>query len=244
MMRAGAVLETLRNLPVVDLQSLVGQQSVMVLAPHPDDESLGCGGLIAEGQAHGRDVHVVVLTDGSGSHPRSREFPARRLAALRMEEGRAAIRTLGLSEDRITFLDLRDGQMPVTGKLFDDVVARIVGHGRACRAGTICTTWLHDPHPDHYATFYIGREVARKIGAKLLCYPVWGWTIPATAWLPAMPVSGSRLDIAHHLKMKQQAIACHLSQITDLIHDDPTGFRLSPEVLSIFNWPFEVFCEP
>lgn len=243
MVRAGEVLEALRNLPVVDLQSLVGEQPVLVLAPHPDDESLGCGGLIAQCQAQGRDVHVVVLTDGSGSHPRSQEFPAARLAALRMAEARAAIRTLGLPEDRITFLGLCDGQMPVKGKLFHDVVARIIEQGRACRAGTICTTWLYDPHHDHYVTFHIGREVAQEIGARLLCYPVWGWTIPANAWLPAMPVSGSRLDIAHHLKMKHQAIACHLSQITDLIQDDPTGFRLSPEVLSIFDWPFEVFSE-
>jgi LmbE family N-acetylglucosaminyl deacetylase len=140
-------------------------------------------------------------------------------------------------------LGLRDGHTPVKGKLFHDVVARIIDDGRTCRAGTICTTWLHDPHQDHYAAFHIGREVAREIGAKLLCYPVWGWTIPANAWLPAIPVSGSRLDIANHLKIKQQAIACHLSQIADLIHDDPRGFRLSPEVLSIFDWPFEVFSE-
>jgi LmbE family N-acetylglucosaminyl deacetylase len=86
--------------------------------------------------------------------------------------------------------------------------------------GTIFTTWLHDPHPDHYAAFRIGREVAQGIGARLFCYPVWGWTIPVNAWLPAIPARGSRLDITHHLMVKQRAIACHRSQITDLISDD------------------------
>jgi LmbE family N-acetylglucosaminyl deacetylase len=243
MVRAGTVLEGLRDLPVVDLPTLVGEQPVLVLAPHPDDESLGCGGLIAECRTRGRDVYIVVLTDGSGSHPRSQEFAGKRLTTLRMEEGRAAIRVLGLLDDRITFLDLRDGQAPVKGKVFNDVVARIAEHGRERRVGTICTTWQHDPHHDHYAAFRIGQEVAWKIGARLLCYPVWGWTIPVDAWLPATPVRGARLDITRHLTVKQHAIACYRSQITDLIRDDPTGFRLSPEVLSIFDWSFEVFSE-
>jgi LmbE family N-acetylglucosaminyl deacetylase len=244
MVQADAVLNALRELPLTDCSSLLGDQPVLVLAPHPDDESLGCGGLMAECQMQGRDVHVLVLTDGTGSHPQSREFPARRLAALRMAEARAAITALGLPENRIEFLGLPDGQAPVRGKRFDAAIARVAEHARARRIGTICTTWPHDPHHDHYAAYRIGQQVARDIGAKLLCYPVWGWTISPDTWLPAMQVRGARLDITHHLAAKRRAIACHRSQLTDLIRDDPTGFRLAPEVLSYFDSPFEVFCEP
>ena len=54
---------------------------------------------------------------------------------------------------------------------------------------------------------------------------------------------GARLDIARHIPAKRRAIACHRSQLTDLIHDDPTGFRMSPEFLANFDQPFEVFIE-
>ena len=244
MVRAGTVLEAMRNLPVADARSLLGEQPVLVLAPHPDDESLGCGGLIAECRAQGRDVGVVVLTDGAASHPRSREYPAWRLAALRMAEARAAIATLGLAEDRIVFLGLPDGGSPLKGKRLDQAAARVVKQALAWRVGTICTTWLHDPHRDHRSAYRIGQRAAREVGARLFCYPVWGWTVPADAWLPATPVRGARLDITGHLAVKQRAIACHRSQLTDLIRDDPQGFRLSADVLAIFAGPFEVYSEP
>src|SRR5262245_24685447 len=72
--RAGNLLRAMLTLPVVTLRDLVGHSPVLVLAPHPDDESLGCGGLIAACQAQGHPVHVLVLTDGAGSHRRSRQY--------------------------------------------------------------------------------------------------------------------------------------------------------------------------
>ena len=98
MVRVSTVLQGLRDLPVEDSRAVLGAEPLLVLAPHPDDESLGCGGLIAEHHARGHDVHVLVLTDGTGSHPHSREYPPTRLAALRMGEARDAIRALGLKE--------------------------------------------------------------------------------------------------------------------------------------------------
>src|ERR1700729_3740365 len=125
MVRVSTVLQALRDLPVEDPRAVLGAEPLLVLAPHPDDESLGCGGLIAEHHARGHDVHVMVLTDGTGSHPRSREYPATRLAALRMQEARRAIVALGLPEDRIDFLGLPDGHVSLRGKQFNDAAARI-----------------------------------------------------------------------------------------------------------------------
>jgi len=79
------------------------------------------------------------------------------------------------------------------------------------------------------------------VGARLLGYPVWTWSLPPTGWLPDAPLRGARLDITRHLAAKRSAIACHRSQLTDLIQDDPSGFRLSPAFMAIFEWPFEVF---
>jgi LmbE family N-acetylglucosaminyl deacetylase len=243
MVRASAVLEALRELPVADARSVLGEAPVLILAPHPDDESLGCGGLMAEHHARGHDVHVMVLTDGAGSHPRSREYPAARLTSVRMLEARAAIAALGLPADRIDFLGLPDGRAPLSGRRLKDAVSRIAAHARARGVRTICTTWPHDPHHDHLAAYRLGQLAAREVGARLLLYPVWTWTLPPTAWVSDMPVRGARLDITPHLAAKRRAIACHRSQITDLIRDDPTGFRMSPEFLAIFDWPFEVFVD-
>ena len=234
----------MRDLPVTDSHTLLGEAPVLVLAPHPDDESLGCGGLIAEHHSRGHDAHVMVLTDGAASHPRSRDYPPTQLAALRMQEARAAIGALGLPVDRIDFLGLPDGRAPLNGKHLHDAADRVAAHAVSRHVRTICTTLPHDPHHDHRAAYRLGQRVARAIQARLLLYPVWTWTLPSTALLPATPaVHGARVDITRHLAAKRRAIACHRSQITDLIQDDPTGFRMSPEFLAIFDWPFEVFVD-
>jgi hypothetical protein len=67
--------------------------------------------------------------------------------------------------------------------------------------------------------------------------------LPPTGWLPDLPLRGARLDIVRHLAAKRRAIACNRSQITHLIQDDPTGFRMSPAFLAIFDWPFEVLID-
>nr|WP_244638814.1 bifunctional PIG-L family deacetylase/class I SAM-dependent methyltransferase [Frigoribacterium sp. CFBP 13729] len=71
---------------------LVGASGpVVVLAAHPDDETLGAGSLIAQLVRHGRAVTVVVVTDGAASHPRSTSTPAGSLRELRLAEARAAL---------------------------------------------------------------------------------------------------------------------------------------------------------
>src|SRR5947199_6892968 len=108
MARAAEVLAALRSLLVADYDVITGGEPVLVLAPHADDESCGCGGLIAEASARGRPIAVAALTDGTGSHPHSRAYPPAKLAALREGEAREAVSALGLAPDRIRFLGLPD----------------------------------------------------------------------------------------------------------------------------------------
>jgi len=97
--------------------------------------------------------------------------------------------------------------------------------------------WRHDPHADHEAAVLIGEAAARFANA----YPVWDG--------PSCPMgrarsSGRWLEIQLHLAVKRRATAAHASQYGGLIDDDPTGFQLSVDLLSIFDAPWETFLLP
>jgi LmbE family N-acetylglucosaminyl deacetylase len=243
MARAADVLAAMRSLPITDYDAITGGEPVLVLAPHADDESCGCGGLIAEACRRGRPLAVAVLTDGTGSHPRSRAYPPARLRALRESEARQAVAELGLGPDRIHFLGLPDTASPHEGPAFAAAAERIAQLARQSGAGTICATWVQDPHGDHVSAYRLGEAVCQASGRRLLSYPVWAWTLPDEHGLPDQPIRGFRLDIARHLSAKRRAIAAHRSQTTDLIADDPSGFRMPSEFRALFDQPFEVFLE-
>lgn len=240
-LRASVVLERMAGLPFEDFDEVAGGGTTLVLAPHPDDESLGCGGLIAEACARGRPPIVVVLTDGCMSHPSSQTHPPPRLMALRQAETQAALDALGMVRGRVHFLGLPDGRTPREGAAMEEAASRVADLALAHGAGAILATWEHDPHPDHVAAHAIARSAARLAGARLVSYPVWGWALPPRQRLPASAVSGARLDIARHLPAKRRAIAAHASQHRGAITDDPNGFRLPASLLSAVDRPFEVF---
>jgi len=239
--RAGRILNEMASLPFAGLDGIIGNGTALVLAPHPDDESLGCGGLIAEACALGRPPVVAVLTDGTLSHPTSPSFPPPRLKALREAETRAAVAALGLGPEHVHFLGLPDGQAPREGQAMLQAAERVARLARAHEASAILATWEHDPHPDHVAAHVIAREAARLADARLVSYAVWGWTLPPRLRLPVAGVTGARLDIARHLPAKRRAIAAHASQSSALIADDPQGFRLPDTLLAALDRPFEAF---
>ena len=69
----------------IDVTDQAAASSCVVIAPHPDDETLGCGAIIARKRAAGTNVRVVIVTDGRRSH-RSDKIPVHRLIALRRKE--------------------------------------------------------------------------------------------------------------------------------------------------------------
>ena len=241
MTRASLVLSAFRVLPLADLDTVVGADTAMIIAPHADDESLGCGGLIAQLCARERFPIVVIVTDGTGSHPSSRLYPPGRLRSLREEEASRAVSILGLPLDRLIFLRLPDGAAPVIGPLFDATVAHLADLTQTYGCHTILAPWLYDPHGDHEAVQIMARLVGTVTGALVLSYPVWGWLLPEGTVLPDVSPQGWRLDITRDLAAKRCAIAAHASQYSDLIRDDPDGFRLPADLLTVFEAPYEVF---
>ena len=233
----------LRTLPVATLAERTGGAPLLVLAPHPDDETLGCGGLIAIACATGQDVFVLVLTDGTGSHPRSAAYPASKLADLRQQESRRAAAALGLHADRVAFLGLPDTRSPHAGQAAEQAAQAIARHASACGARTIFTTWRHDPHGDHGSASKLGAFAAALTGAALFEYPVWGWTLPAEQMLQSGAVRGFRLNVGAYAGAKRQAIACHRSQLGQVIEDDPEGFTMAQHFVELFTGEYETFIE-
>lgn len=242
-MKASAFFTEASRLPIATLHELIGDGGLVVVAPHPDDESLGCGGLIAAAVEAGRSVRVVVVSDGVGSHPGSRSHPPVVLRALREDETRTALGNLGLAPDRTSFLRLPDRFVPVEGEASDGAIAAIRQAAADCKASTVVVTWVHDPHCDHLASARLVSAASRGQSWRVLHYPVWGWTLADDVDIGASPV-GWRFAIDAYRRRKTSAIAAHRSQTTDLIADDPHGFRLEPAMLAHFAGPFETFLVP
>ena len=218
--------------------------AVVVLAPHPDDESLGCGGLLALlAQARMRP-RVVVVTDGSRSHD-SPSTPPAALAALRQREALAAVAALGLEPDALSFLGHPDCGMPEPGTpAFDRAAVDLAG--ALSDADTVLVPWRRDPHRDHQATWELARAAVASLDrpVRWIEYPVWAWEHAAT---DAAPQPGEaepwRLPVGEVLDRKRRAIAAHRSQTTRMIDDDPDGFVLAPQMLAHFDRPWELYLD-
>jgi LmbE family N-acetylglucosaminyl deacetylase len=219
----------------------------LVIAPHQDDETLGCGGTIALLRRAGLPVAVLFVSDGTGSHPRSRAYPPDRLRATREAEALAALRILGVAPDMATFLQLPDTAVPTAGTAgFPAATERVRATLERTVPATILLPWRRDPHRDHRAAWQLVRAALGGYAGqpRVLEYPIWVWELAAAGdWPLAAEMAIWRLDVRAVLPLKEAAIAAHRSQTTDLIADDPEGFRLLPQVLAHFTRPWEIFLE-
>jgi LmbE family N-acetylglucosaminyl deacetylase len=221
------------DLDPLDVDGLVARHPVAwIVAPHPDDEVLGIGGLMASLAAKGMQVRVVSVTDGAASHPGSRRWTPQRLATARSRELQAALQDL---DARIasTQLDIPDGAV---AEHRANLEAYVTKHCR--REDLLLTTWRLDGHPDHEACGDAVVAAGKRIGARVLEYPVWAWhwsapVAPEFPWARAL-----RLDLDAALRIrKRAAIGNFLSQLDD---DDDRPPVLPTHVLERFHRPFEI----
>jgi LmbE family N-acetylglucosaminyl deacetylase len=230
--------------PIVPWEELTFQRPFVVLSPHPDDESLGMGGLIALARRQAQDVALVTLTDGGASHPRSTLYPRERLIATRRQELEDAAQILGLLPERLVHFGLPDAEAPTSGPLFESAVIAVIDVVDRLQAESLFVTWGRDPHCDHEAAALVAAEVQRRRPLRRLwAYPIWGWHLPGTARIRAPAPRARRIAIDEVLTVKRAAVAAHVSQMTDLIADDPTGFRFTEATLAPFLGAFEYFIE-
>ncbi|MGI4855759.1 MAG: PIG-L deacetylase family protein [Janthinobacterium lividum] len=229
-----------------------GRRAVIV-APHPDDELLGTGGLIASLSARPAaeapaEVLIIAVTDGTGSHPDSPLWPAGRLAQVRPAETTDALRILldgaaPCREDEAPVHALRvvRAGLPDGGVAAHEDALYEVLRSQLRADDVVFATWRFDGHPDHEA---VGRAAARAVaesGATLIEVPVWAWhwAAPGDSRLPWQRARRLLLSssVTH---AKRQAVQAYPSQ---LVEDPSTGAApiLPPYVLARVLREFEVF---
>lgn len=209
--------------------SLDGVRRLVVVAAHPDDESLGTGGLIATATGRGLPVDIVCATDGEGSHPDSPTRTPEDLAIIRAEEGRRAARALGV--DRVHRLELPDGGVSDHSEHLTRRLVEVVGGGRGT---VIVSPWRRDGHPDHEAAGRAAAAAARRTRADLWEYPVWFWHWGDPGEAPWSLLHPFVVD-EQAAQAKRTAIRTHVSQVTPLSPLDGDETLLPPELLAHFQ---------
>ena len=221
------------SLPLVAAEHLPVGRRPLILAPHPDDETLGCGGLIAAWSLAGQPPVVAVLTDGSGSHPNLDSASRVQLKRQREAEVRRATGLLNLPVENLALLEVPDGQL---GQAEAPSVMRLIELARRHRCDSILAPSRLDRHPDHVAAARIGDALGTALILPVFAYLTWAWVAPGG---DAAPPLGWRVAIGPYLHAKRRAIVAHESQFFGLA-GDPLHHCLPADLLAAAQRDFEV----
>lgn len=232
--------QIMAKLPFCHPVELIGDRHVLVIAPHPDDESLGCGGLLAWAAATQRQPRVLFLTNGEGSHPGSVAFPPALLGELRRKEARNACKSLGVAQSDVTFLGLPDsGLGALCAADRDQAVLAIRDWISHSGPAAVCVTTWTDPHGDHVAAHQLVKNALKGLyHHRFFSYPVWTWL--QTGDITSLLTGGWRIDVAEFCKQKQMALAYHASQQGGVISDAEEAFVLPAALLERAHHTYEV----
>lgn len=237
--------------PSISAASLSRIGRSLIIAPHPDDESLACGGTIALLRKNQFPVYVIFVTDGSKSHPNSRVYPSDKLRDLREVEAKNALTVLGVPSSEISFLRLPDSKLnEIPQYTYQQTTKKIQKLIKAFRPNTIFAPWRQDPHPDHIASWHLLMDTVNRRSLIalhrpiLLEYLLWFWerTNPDKVTF-SNTTKIWKVDITPVLRKKATAIQQHKSQLGKIITDDPKGFSLPPSLLHVFRHSEEFFLE-
>ena len=221
---------------------LSANECLVVVAPHPDDDVLGCGALIACA-ARQMTVRVVYVTDGAASHTGSPAYPPGRLRDVREREARRGLQRLGVVGQPL-FLRWPDGTVPLAGdpraRPLLDSLRTIIEPERDL---AVALPWRRDPHADHRAVATLVAAVLdERPRATALEYAVW---LGVLGTYEDEPQQGEGVPVAFDarpwLAAKRAALDEHRSQLGHVIDDATESFVLPAELLARANAPVERF---
>lgn len=222
----------------IDVSDLVAQgQRAVIVAPHPDDEVLGCGGLLQQLAELGRPILIISVTDGSASHPGSQRWSAQRLSVVRPQESAQALHRLGLPLHSLQWLR---GGFADSGVARDE--AKLVAFlERYLKPNDVVfSTWREDGHTDHEAVGRASQQAASSCGCEFHELPIWTWhwASPEDSLVPWH--RARRLVLTpEQIARKRHAAHAFASQLQG---DPDIGLApvLAPYVLDRLLRPFEV----
>ncbi|MEO5663098.1 MAG: bifunctional PIG-L family deacetylase/class I SAM-dependent methyltransferase [Nocardioides sp.] len=221
----------------LDLPTTPGR--LVVVGAHPDDETLGAGGLIRTAAVAGWQVEVVCATAGEGSHPSSPTHPPSLLEGVRRQELGQAIARLAPGAG-VSCLGLPDGSL---ADHVEEVVAALVATiGTDGADVVLCAPWRGDGHPDHEAAGLAAAVAAARTDARLLEYPVWMWHWGSEADVPWRHTRLLPLDDTIR-SVKRAAVAAHASQVEPLSSAPGDEVLLDDSFLAHFRRDVELFLE-
>ncbi|MQW92588.1 PIG-L family deacetylase [Acinetobacter wanghuae] len=210
---------------------------VCLIAPHPDDEILGCAGLIQQLDALGLEIILFAVTNGTASHPNSDIYSRHQLNKVRPYESLAALKSLGLQHNiqRIE-LGIPDGEIYSQKRSLEE---KLCSHLKP--HDVLITTFEKDGHPDHEACGQVVRQIAQTLSLSYLQVLIWAWhwAKPQDARIPWD--NALKLTLSpEQLERKALATACFESQ---LMPDPSTGQAaiLSKTTLDRLLQPWEVY---
>jgi LmbE family N-acetylglucosaminyl deacetylase len=189
---------------------------VVVFSPHPDDDTLACGGTIAKAINEGDDVHVIFMTDGRNSHKVAlgiRESPSpEEVRDIRRGEAEEAADELGLKRSNLVFLDFEDGSLP---SRIQEARERVEENLLKLKPDKVFAPDRTDLHEDHRSTNLIISSAVKELALdpNLYTYVIWSnrWTrLRRSLTLP----NRIEIDISRFLTLKLKAIDMHRSQVS------------------------------
>ncbi|MDQ0028472.1 LmbE family N-acetylglucosaminyl deacetylase [Arthrobacter bambusae] len=235
-----AGIGSLPEFPLDDAE--LAERTVVVLAAHPDDETLGAGGLIARLVELGAAVSVVLCSAGEASHPDSPTTSPDELAALRLREFGDAMAALGLG-GRWTFLRLPDGQLGHHRPELHDALDAAIRNAAGVNAPSdvvLVAPLRGDGHTDHDVAGSVAAQLAEAGGYGLLEYPIWYWLWASASddrwrrWVRSELTPRSR-------QAKSKALQAHRSQMEPLSGEPGDEALLQESFVEHFRRTWETF---
>lgn len=221
----------------IDEVDLDGVDELVVVSAHPDDETLAAGGLIATAAGRGIAVHVIIVTDGSASHPGSPTHSTADLARRRAREAFEAIAIIAPTAS-LSLLGYPDGEVRENREAIEaDLRTELA---RSSERSLVLAPWRGDGHRDHRVVGEIVALAAHELRRPLLEYPVWMWH-----WGTPDDVALTEAQLApldrDALRVKRRAIAAHATQVAPLSEAIGDEAVLSTQFLGHFDEPRELF---
>ena len=221
--------------PAVSLDALVNVgQRLVVVSPHPDDEILACGGLLALHAQRGGSSAIVAVTDGEASHRSDPTWSEARLASRRRVERRRGLARLGLTAGVVTRLGLPDSAIGNHRDALQQGLRQVLRP-----TDCVISPWRLDGHPDHDATGTETAIVCADLGCRLIEAPVWmwHWSAPADARVPWQRLGALALPVDAAVR-KAAALAEHTTQLVARGDGPPV---LGPAIRARAAWGAEYF---